>query len=145
LSQSSIIVTRARKIDEILRLGGSIEYSNDEAGAVWMRRMLDTYSKAIRLNPEPEQLWRCRQSISVIREIMESRMYPDHQGGPGARHAVFEKVRSCYGRLLTRACRRSYRCFDSKRSLPRLPQPPPLAPVERRLVAWHPLVHILRQ
>jgi len=61
---------------EILQPGGSIEYSNDEAGAVWMRRMLDVYPKAIWLNPEPEQLWPYRQSISVIREIMETRMYP---------------------------------------------------------------------
>ena len=61
---------------EILQPGGSIEYSNDEAGAVWMRRMLDVYPKAVWLNPEPEQLWPYRQSISVIREIMESRMYP---------------------------------------------------------------------
>ena len=61
---------------EILQPGGSIEYANDEAGAVWLRRMLDTYPKAIWLNPEPEQLWPYRQSISVIREIMEARMYP---------------------------------------------------------------------
>jgi len=61
---------------EILQPGGSIEYSNDEAGAVWLRRMLDTYPKAVWLNPEPEQLWPYRQSISVIREIMETRMYP---------------------------------------------------------------------
>ena len=57
-------------------IGGLIEYSNDEAGAVWMRRMLNTYPKAIWLNPEPEQLWPYRQSIAVIREIMEARMYP---------------------------------------------------------------------
>jgi uncharacterized protein with von Willebrand factor type A (vWA) domain len=61
---------------EILQPGGSIEYSNDESGAVWMRRMLDVYPKAIWLNPEPEQLWPYRQSISVIREIMETRMFP---------------------------------------------------------------------
>ena len=61
---------------EILQPGGSIEYSNDEAGAVWMRRMLDVYPKAVWLNPEPEQLWPYRQSISVIRELMEARMYP---------------------------------------------------------------------
>jgi uncharacterized protein with von Willebrand factor type A (vWA) domain len=61
---------------EILQPGGSIEYSNDEAGAVWMRRMLNVYPKAVWLNPEPEQLWPYRQSISVIREIMEARMYP---------------------------------------------------------------------
>ena len=76
MSQSLIIVTRAQKIDKILQPRGSIEYSSDEAGALWMRRMLDTYPKAIWLNPEPEQLWPCRQSISMIREIMESRMYP---------------------------------------------------------------------
>jgi uncharacterized protein len=61
---------------EILQPGGSIEYANDEAGAVWLRRMLDVYPKAIWLNPEPEQLWPYRQSIAVIREIMEARMYP---------------------------------------------------------------------
>ncbi len=61
---------------EILQPGGSIEYANDEAGAVWMRRMLDVYPKAVWLNPEPEQLWPYRQSISVIRELMEARMYP---------------------------------------------------------------------
>ena len=61
---------------EILQPGGSIEYANEEAGAVWLRRMLDVYPKAVWLNPEPEQLWPYRQSIAVIREIMESRMYP---------------------------------------------------------------------
>ena len=61
---------------EILQPGGSVEYANDEAGAVWMRRILDIYPKAVWLNPEPEQLWPYRQSISVIREIMGSRMYP---------------------------------------------------------------------
>ena len=61
---------------EILQPGGSIEYSNDEAGAVWLRRILDAYPKAVWLNPEPEQLWPYRQSIAVIRELMEARMYP---------------------------------------------------------------------
>ena len=64
------------KSNEILQPGGSIEYNNDEAGAVWMRRMLDVYPKAVWLNPEPEQLWPYRQSISILREIMEARMYP---------------------------------------------------------------------
>jgi uncharacterized protein len=61
---------------EILQPGGSIEYHNEEAGAVWMRRMLDVYPKAVWLNPEPEQLWPYRQSIAVLREIMGGRMYP---------------------------------------------------------------------
>jgi hypothetical protein len=60
---------------EILQPGGSIEYHNEEAGAVWLRQILDVYPKAVWLNPEPEQLWSYRQSISVIREIFEGRMY----------------------------------------------------------------------
>jgi uncharacterized protein with von Willebrand factor type A (vWA) domain len=61
---------------EILQPGGSVEYSNEEAGAVWMRRMLEVYPKAVWLNPEPEQLWGYRQSVGILREIMGGRMYP---------------------------------------------------------------------
>ena len=61
---------------EILQPGGSIEYSNDEAGAVWLKRMLEVYHKAVWLNPEPEEIWPYRQSIGIIREIMGGRMYP---------------------------------------------------------------------
>ncbi len=61
---------------EVLQPGGSIEYSNDESGEVWMRRILEVYSKAAWLNPEPEELWNYRQSIGVLREIMGGRMYP---------------------------------------------------------------------
>jgi uncharacterized protein with von Willebrand factor type A (vWA) domain len=61
---------------EILQPGGSIEYSNDEAGAVWMKRMLEIYHKAVWLNPEPEEIWPYRQSIGILKEIMGGRMYP---------------------------------------------------------------------
>ena len=61
---------------EILQPGGSIEYSNDEAGAVWLKRMLELYPKAVWLNPEPEEIWPYRQSIGILREIMGGRMYP---------------------------------------------------------------------
>jgi len=61
---------------EILQPGGSIEYSNEEAGAVWMKRMLEIYPRAVWLNPEPEELWGYRQSIGILKEIMGGRMYP---------------------------------------------------------------------
>jgi uncharacterized protein len=61
---------------ETLQPGGSIEYSNDETGAVWMKRMLEVYPKAAWLNPEPEEIWPYRQSIGILREIMGGRMYP---------------------------------------------------------------------
>jgi hypothetical protein len=61
---------------EVLQPGGSIEYSNEEAGSVWLQRLLNVYSKTVWLNPEPEEIWPYRQSISIIREIFGGRMFP---------------------------------------------------------------------
>jgi len=61
---------------EILQPGGSVEYNNAEAGAVWLNRMIEQFPRFVWLNPEPEGLWQYRQSISVINQLMKSRMYP---------------------------------------------------------------------
>jgi uncharacterized protein len=61
---------------EILQPGGSVEYNNDEAGAAWLQRFTSTFPKFIWLNPEPEGLWQYRQSIAVIRQLMNNRMFP---------------------------------------------------------------------
>jgi uncharacterized protein with von Willebrand factor type A (vWA) domain len=61
---------------EIHYPGGSVEHWNEEAGASWMKRLLDTYPKAIWLNPEPVQRWEHTPSIRMISELMEERMYP---------------------------------------------------------------------
>ena len=61
---------------EIDREGGSVERWNDESGAVWMRRLLDTYPKAVWLNPVPEKYWSGTTSIGMIRALMEDRMFP---------------------------------------------------------------------
>jgi uncharacterized protein with von Willebrand factor type A (vWA) domain len=61
---------------EVLQPGGSVEYNNDEAGAVWLQRLFSTFPKSVWLNPEPEQLWQYRQSISVIRQIAGGKMFP---------------------------------------------------------------------
>ncbi|MDA0276359.1 MAG: VWA domain-containing protein [Proteobacteria bacterium] len=61
---------------EILQPGGSVEYFNEEPGAVWMKRFTDVYSKCVWLNPEPEEVWAYRQSIQVVKELMNGRMYP---------------------------------------------------------------------
>jgi len=61
---------------EVLQPGGSIEYNNEEAGAVWLQRVLNIYPKAVWLNPEPEELWTYRQSIAIIRNIFSGRMFP---------------------------------------------------------------------
>ncbi|MFJ2991962.1 VWA domain-containing protein [Pandoraea sp. NPDC087047] len=61
---------------EVLQPGGSVEYNNKEAGAVWLRRFIDRFPHHAWLNPEPEAIWQYRQSISVIRELFANRMYP---------------------------------------------------------------------
>jgi uncharacterized protein with von Willebrand factor type A (vWA) domain len=61
---------------EIVQPGGSVEHWNAEAGQVWLQRVLQTYPKAIWLNPEPEQRWEYAHSVGMIRQLMEGRMYP---------------------------------------------------------------------
>ena len=61
---------------EIVYAGGSVEHWNEEPGAVWMKRLLHTYPKAIWLNPEPRQRWDYTPSTKITRELMDDRMYP---------------------------------------------------------------------
>ncbi|ASU39413.1 hypothetical protein hmeg3_14660 [Herbaspirillum sp. meg3] len=61
---------------EIVQPGGSVEYNNAEAGAVWLQRFTSTFSNFAWLNPEPEGLWQYRQSIAIIQQLMSQRMFP---------------------------------------------------------------------
>ena len=61
---------------EIVQPGGSVEHWNAEPGEAWMRRLLSTYPKAVWLNPVLERYWGGTQSIGMIRELMEGRMFP---------------------------------------------------------------------
>ncbi|AKJ67346.1 von Willebrand factor A [Pandoraea thiooxydans] len=61
---------------EILQPGGSVEYNNPEAGALWLRRFTDHFPRHAWLNPEPEGLWQYRQSVAIIRQLMGNRMFP---------------------------------------------------------------------
>jgi len=61
---------------EIVQPGGSVEYNNTEAGAVWLQRFTSTFANFAWLNPEPEGLWQYRQSISIIQQLMSQRMFP---------------------------------------------------------------------
>ena len=61
---------------EIAYPGGSIEHHNEEPGAVWLQRLLDVYSHAVWLNPQPEDRWSYYESIGMIRQLMGERMYP---------------------------------------------------------------------
>ena len=61
---------------EIAYPGGSVEHWNEEPGGAWVSRLLDVYSSAIWLNPEPEANWSYTQSNQMIRELMSERMHP---------------------------------------------------------------------
>ena len=61
---------------EIVYAGGSVEHWNEEPGAVWIKRLLQAYPKAIWLNPEPEQRWEYTPSVKLTRELLDNRMFP---------------------------------------------------------------------
>ena len=61
---------------EIVYPGGSVEHWNEEAGAVWLERILRVYPHTVWLNPVKEAWWNNTQSISMVHQIMSDRMYP---------------------------------------------------------------------
>lgn len=61
---------------EVAQAGGSVEHWNEEAGAVWLERLAKAYPRTAWINPVPEDQWRWTQSIAMVRELMEARMYP---------------------------------------------------------------------
>ncbi|MBA2723012.1 MAG: VWA domain-containing protein [Methylibium sp.] len=61
---------------EILQPGGSVEYDNEEPGAEWLQRLTHAFPKYAWINPEPPGVWGYRQSIAVIQQLMQQRMFP---------------------------------------------------------------------
>jgi len=61
---------------EIVMPGGSVEHWNEEAGAVWLQRLLRVYPKTVWLNPIKKDWWGHTQSLSMIQDLMEDRMFP---------------------------------------------------------------------
>jgi len=61
---------------EILQPGGSVEYNNEEPGAEWLQRLTHAFPKFAWINPEPQGVWQYRQSIAIIGQLMNQRMFP---------------------------------------------------------------------
>jgi uncharacterized protein with von Willebrand factor type A (vWA) domain len=61
---------------EIVQPGGSIEHWNEEAGAVWMRRLCAAFPRLVWLNPEDPARWAYTPSIGIMRELIQGRMFP---------------------------------------------------------------------
>ncbi|GAA0574991.1 VWA domain-containing protein [Caenispirillum bisanense] len=74
---------------EIVYPGGSVEHWNEEAGEVWLRRMLATWPHAVWLNPTEQRYWQFTQSTQMVRQLMEGRMFPlTLEGLDGAMQAL---------------------------------------------------------
>ena len=61
---------------EITHSGGSVEHWNEEAGAIWMQRFLDTFEKIIWINPTPKDTWEYSTSVALTEKLVEDHMYP---------------------------------------------------------------------
>jgi uncharacterized protein with von Willebrand factor type A (vWA) domain len=61
---------------EITHAGGSVEHWNEEAGAVWIQRVMDTYDKVIWINPTPEDTWEYSTSVALSRKLVDEKMFP---------------------------------------------------------------------
>ncbi|MFS4438675.1 vWA domain-containing protein [Paracoccaceae bacterium GXU_MW_L88] len=61
---------------EIAVPGGANEYVNAEAGQVWLQRLREHWPDSVWINPVPEAHWGYTESIGMIRQIFEERMYP---------------------------------------------------------------------
>jgi len=66
---------------EIASPGGSVEHWNDEPGATWIARLLGQWRRSAWLNPVPRDAWGFTQSVGMVRQLMEDRMYPLTPGG----------------------------------------------------------------
>ena len=61
---------------EVSHPGGSVEHWNPEPGAAWLERLLTHWPHAAWLNPLPEGQWEWTQSVRMIRQLCNNRMFP---------------------------------------------------------------------
>jgi len=62
---------------EITHEGGSVEHWNEEAGATWLQRIVDTWPHLIWINPTPQKWWEHSYSTRLVQEIIGAdRMFP---------------------------------------------------------------------
>ena len=95
----------AGRLDRVLR--------TTRPGAVWMKRMLDVYPRAVWLNPEPEELWRYRQSIAILARDHGRTHVPDHASRDSSARCALcrskpSKTQSRKGSRRKRPCTRSF-------------------------------------
>ncbi|MCZ6502044.1 MAG: hypothetical protein O6945_05965 [Gammaproteobacteria bacterium] len=61
---------------EITHSGGSVEHWNEEAGAIWLQRVMDTFDKVIWINPTPLDTWEYSTSVALTNKMVDEQMFP---------------------------------------------------------------------
>ena len=61
---------------EITHSGGSVEHWNEEAGAIWVQRVMDVYDKVIWINPTPQDTWEYSTSVALTKKLVDDQMFP---------------------------------------------------------------------
>lgn len=61
---------------EIAAAYGSIDFMNEEPGAVFFQRLSDHFKHMVWLNPVTERYWEHTQSIGMVRQLVDDRMFP---------------------------------------------------------------------
>ncbi|MEE2913786.1 MAG: VWA domain-containing protein [Pseudomonadota bacterium] len=61
---------------EITHAGGSVEHWNEEAGAIWIQRVMDTFDKVIWINPTPHDTWEYSSSVALTKKLVDDQMFP---------------------------------------------------------------------
>jgi len=61
---------------EITYPGGSVEHWNEEAGALWLDRVVQIYEHVVWLNPVAQKHWEYTPSVALINQIIGDRMFP---------------------------------------------------------------------
>jgi len=61
---------------EVAYPGGANEHWNEESGETWLKRAREQWPDNLWINPVPRKYWSYTQSIKMVREIFDDRMYP---------------------------------------------------------------------
>jgi uncharacterized protein with von Willebrand factor type A (vWA) domain len=61
---------------ELVQAGGSVEYMNEEPGALWLKRIANHFRRVVWWNPEPPRAWEYTRSTQIVLQAVGPRMFP---------------------------------------------------------------------
>jgi uncharacterized protein with von Willebrand factor type A (vWA) domain len=76
---------------EIFSKMGSVEHYNEEAGKLWLERIINKFPHFVWLNPVPRNEWKYTESIGMVKKIVKNRMFPLTIEGIGQAVAALKK------------------------------------------------------